>query len=225
MAQPQFTPKAEIGAPAIMDVLSENFTETGTLDLLHAAAAAHGNDAFEAPQSNHSWIDFVITTYGDDTAYLQDAFDVLIENNVGFNPSFRTADGQNELMLVADTFGYGGLAKALKAGIDPMQGWDIDNKGRTGWAIVQMAAGNKGTELLEAYAQHQSHQRISTYLAGAFATASGAAATYFGDAALGIIAAVVVGGGTKGGGDVLADRHLEAEIERIGRAGQLNKEM
>jgi hypothetical protein len=227
MAAPQFeAPKPVTGEPPMMSVLREDYIETGTLDQLHAAAAAHGNDAFSAPiEGNHSWVNFVVSTYGDDSAYVNDAFDVLIENGVRFNSDFRTADGQNEMMLVADTFGYGGLAKALKAGMDPMQGWDIDNKGRTGWAMVQIAAGHKGTELVEAYALHQSHQRISTMLAGTFATVSGAAATYFGDAALGIITAVVVGGATKGGGDVLADNRLDDQITRIGRAGHLNQEL
>jgi hypothetical protein len=221
MAHPDYDAQISYPEPELMTALRDEYAQDGTLDMLADTAAEYGHEMFDEPTGpEHSWIAFAIETYQADPNHLNTVFDTFIENGVPFNEEYYDANGRNELSLIADHFGYGGIVKALAGGIDVASAAETDNDGKSARSYVEDAAGPKGLQLIDAYEANQRHHDRASWVGAAFGAAGGIVAA--------IItrqpeAAVIVGmagaGLAKIGGNSIADDVLANTLQEIGRAG------
>lgn len=221
MAHPDYDTQISYPEPELMTALRDEYTQDGTLDLLSDTANDLGHEMFDEPCGpDHSWIAFAVETYAADPGHLHTVFETFMDNHVPFNEEYRDASGRNEMAIIADNFGFAGLARALNIGLDAASADEADDHGVTARSVVAETAGPKGTQLLEAYEANQRHHGRASWFGAAFGGAAGIlTAVLTRQPEAGAIVAMVGAGAAKLGGNEVADNILDAEITRIRTAG------
>ena len=168
----------QIGGPSesaniLMDSIRLDYIYTGEVDDFFTTIDAYDESLYlYQPGATHSWIAFATELLEDRPNLQNQIIGNLYDNGLQFNPNYRDAKGRNELMIIADNYGFGGVRRALEQGITP----DLkaqDNAGKTAAEYVAEAAGPRGVALVKEYARHQLCENVTNKLAIGFSVVAG----------------------------------------------------
>lgn len=214
-------PFPQIGAPSesakiLMDQIKEDYILTGEATMMFDTIDAFGASLFDYKEgADHSWLAFVADLYEDTVTLQTQVLDNMFEAGMKYNPAFRDAQGRNEMMIMVQHFGFGGLRKGLEGGLQP----DLtvtDKSGMDARGHVAECAGPRGVSLVEEYDRYRKEQRATNVVSISAAAAVGTVTTALTrHPSIGIFTAAATGIGVKTLGDKVNDYVHDRNVDVI----------